>query len=68
VVGVLCVLLVLGVEVVNGVLHDVARVHRLLQRRRDALQRHRATVAGSRARAVTHKVSFKMIIMIMRII
>lgn len=35
------VLLVLRMEVVNGVLHDVARVHRLLQAAADRLQRHR---------------------------
>lgn len=32
VLGVLGVLLVLGVEVVDGILHDVAGVHGLLQR------------------------------------
>lgn len=52
VLGVLGVLLVLGVEVVDGVLHDVARVHRLLQRGRDALQGHRAPVPGRGTRTV----------------
>ena len=36
----LCVLLVLWMEVVNGVLHDIARVHRFLERTRDRLQRY----------------------------
>ena len=47
VLGVLGVLLVLGVEVVDGILHDVAGVHGLLQRWRDALQWHGASVSST---------------------
>lgn len=50
--AVLGVLLVLGVEVVDGVLHDVAGVHGLLQAGGDALEGHGAAVGGRRCRAV----------------
>ena len=47
-ISMLGVLLILRVEVVNGILHDVTRVHCLLQGGWNALQRDGATVASRR--------------------